>query len=71
MVPVTLRRIDFDAERCKGCSLCVHHCARGCITMSANFNRDGYLLPQFDEANCTSCGICGWLCPDLAIAVYR
>ena len=65
------RRIDFNAERCKGCGLCVEHCARGCITMSDRLNANGYLTPVFDEGRCTSCGVCGQLCPDLAIAVYK
>ena len=71
MVTTVAQKIEFNAERCKGCGLCIHHCARDCIVMGDHFNANGYLLPVFDEAKCTSCGICGWLCPDLAITVYK
>lgn len=68
---IVLRKIELDIERCKGCALCVLHCARDSITMGDRFNANGYLLPVFDQETCTSCGVCGWLCPDHAISVYK
>ncbi len=68
---IVVQKIQFDADRCKGCGLCVQHCPQGCIAMSDRFNVNGYLLPAFDDSQCTSCGICGWLCPDLAITIYK
>jgi len=36
------------------------------------FTAGGYPLAVMENAeDCTGCGICGWLCPDQAIEVYR
>jgi len=36
------------------------------------FTPKGYSLPVFINADeCTGCGICGWMCPDQAIEVYK
>jgi 2-oxoglutarate ferredoxin oxidoreductase subunit delta len=65
--------ITINEVRCKGCGLCVHYCPRHCIAMSSDkFTAGGYLLPVMETPeDCTACGVCGWLCPDQAIVVYR
>jgi NAD-dependent dihydropyrimidine dehydrogenase PreA subunit len=41
--------------------------------MSADkFTVGGQILAEVKKPEeCTGCGICGWLCPDQAIEVYR
>jgi 2-oxoglutarate ferredoxin oxidoreductase subunit delta len=58
---------------CKGCELCIVFCPQSCIILSeGKINAEGYILPVIDEPeNCNACGICGQMCPDLAINVYR
>ncbi len=66
-------RIEIIEEYCKGCQLCVKFCAKDCIEISTDkINPNGYLLPIFvNEDECTGCGICGWMCPECTIDVYR
>ena len=65
--------IVIDENRCKGCSYCIHFCNLNCIVMPGDiFTPKGYSLPVFINTDeCTGCGICGWMCPDQAIEVYR
>lgn len=69
-------RIEVDRERCKGCGLCVHFCPKECIAVSKTINEKGYYPAQYKpdekgEVCCTGCTICGLVCPDMAIEVYR
>jgi len=65
--------IVINENTCKGCGLCTVFCARGCIVLSKDkLNASGFLLPVFaDPDRCNACGVCGWLCPDFAIEVYK
>jgi 2-oxoglutarate ferredoxin oxidoreductase subunit delta len=58
---------------CKGCALCVEYCPKGCIQISKDkFNASGALLPEFvNVEECIACKICGNMCPDFAIEVYK
>ncbi len=62
-------------ELCKGCELCVYACPSGNLTLSPTLNRKGYHPAVFSyqgtRGTCTACGICYWVCPDLAIAEVR
>jgi 2-oxoglutarate ferredoxin oxidoreductase subunit delta len=64
--------IKVDAERCKGCELCVLYCPKGTICMSAGFNAKGYHYPEIcNPESCTGCAMCAWICPEVAIEVYK
>lgn len=65
--------VIFDERYCRGCALCAHFCARGCISIPGDrFTPQGYLLPLFFRPeHCNACGICGWMCPHFAIEVFR
>ena len=70
--------VHINAERCKGCELCVHACPQHVLHLAATLNARGYHPVQLDEtkpdeatAQCTGCAICALVCPDLVFTVYR
>ena len=65
-------KIVIDAERCKGCQLCLTVCPHGVISISDKINSKGYLPAEAaNPASCTGCASCAIICPDCAIEVYR
>ncbi|MGB6501283.1 MAG: 4Fe-4S binding protein [Thermoplasmata archaeon] len=71
VLEVPKSRVVVDAERCKGCDLCVVACPQRNLRLSSSLNSSGYHPVQFDyhglKGDCTACGLCYWVCPDFAI----
>lgn len=65
-------RVIIDAERCKGCTLCVEFCPHQALEMSEGTNSRGHhpVILRYEE-KCTGCGICALVCPSVCIEVYR
>jgi 2-oxoglutarate ferredoxin oxidoreductase subunit delta len=64
-------RVIIDAERCKGCRLCLAVCPPDVLAMGG-LNQQGYPVAiLLDAARCTSCTACALICPEAAITVYR
>lgn len=67
--------ITIDAQRCKGCSLCIEFCPKKVIVLSKSLNSAGYYAAEFldrdGKAGCGGCAICGLICPDVVIEVFR
>ncbi|MGD0949927.1 MAG: ferredoxin family protein [Candidatus Binatia bacterium] len=67
--------ITVDAQRCKGCALCIEFCPKKVIVTSRDLNSAGYYAAEFVNADgkggCTGCAICGLVCPEVVIEVFR
>lgn len=64
--------VRINSQRCKGCEYCVHFCPESVLTLSKELNSRGYHYATLkSEDGCTGCTICGLVCPDMAIDVYR
>lgn len=63
-------KIVINAERCKGCGLCVLACARQNLVIGKRANKLGY-FPVECTGVCAGCTNCAVVCPDVAIEIYR
>jgi len=64
-------KIIIDAERCKGCGLCVTACPKNDIVISNRSNKAGYFPAQpVNKNDCTGCAMCAIICPDAVIEVF-
>ncbi len=65
-------KVVVDAERCKGCGVCVASCPLSILALAKEVNAKGYNFAQLADAEkCTGCASCGIICPDSCIVVYR
>ena len=73
VAPVPVRGdVHIQAQRCKGCELCIECCPVHVLRRSDNFNDAGYHYPVVTADECVCCQACYKICPDLAIfAVLR
>ena len=64
--------IIISKDLCKECHLCIHFCPKDHIVPTKEYNIQGYRPVTVHEGTeCTGCGICATMCPDIAIEVYR
>lgn len=67
-----MNRVEINSEECKGCRLCVEDCKKNCLIIGSNINKIGYQYAVFKGNDCTACGICYYVCPELgAITVIK
>ncbi|MDD5093929.1 MAG: ferredoxin family protein [Dehalococcoidia bacterium] len=64
--------ISINEVLCRGCGYCVEFCPRKCNEIRDKLGPQGVLIAEFTSPDkCNACGICGWMCPDCAITVYK
>ncbi|MBI4524529.1 MAG: 4Fe-4S binding protein [Deltaproteobacteria bacterium] len=59
--------VHVQAERCKGCQLCIDYCPTRVLSLSSEFNAKGYHYPIVSSDNCIKCHACYSICPEFAI----
>ena len=65
-------KIVINAERCKGCGLCVDACPQNNIHLAEEADSRGIRVACHDDsAECNACKFCYEVCPDVAITVYK
>ena len=65
--------ITINEMMCQGCGFCVQYCPSNCVAfVGEKMSARGYLVPTLAKPeDCTGCAICGWMCPHMAIEVYK
>jgi 2-oxoglutarate ferredoxin oxidoreductase subunit delta len=64
-------KVKIDAERCKGCGLCIMVCTRNGLAISKKSNKNGDFPVEAIDDNCNGCAMCAIICPETIIEVYR
>lgn len=68
-----MKRVTINADRCKGCELCVNTCPKQVLAIAKDtLNAKGYHpAAVVNPDNCISCAMCAMMCPDVAIKVEK
>ncbi len=64
--------IEVNELYCKGCELCIGECPQHVLSLDMErLTSQGYHPVHLHADGCTGCGICGIVCPEAALTIYR
>lgn len=67
-----MAKVEISAESCKSCGYCVKFCPKSVLAIGEQVNSKGYQYAVAEkQEDCIGCAICGMMCPDAAIEVYK
>ena len=66
-----MAKITIDAERCKGCELCISVCPKKVLGLAERINSQGYHFVETKSEGCIGCAFCARIWPDVVIEVYK
>ncbi len=65
-----MAKLKINKKRCKGCQLCIIFCPKKNIKLDTALNESGiYPAVVIAEENCTGCGMCYVMGPDVCIEI--
>lgn len=64
--------VEVRSESCKSCGYCVKFCPKQVLAVGTQVNSKGYeyVVPVNPQA-CIGCKMCGVICPDATIEIYK
>ena len=66
-----MAKVQIVAERCKSCGYCIKFCPKHVLAIGDKVNSKGYeYVVPVNPDDCMAC-ICGRMCPDGAIEIYK
>ena len=67
-----MAKVEIHSEICKSCGYCVKFCPKKVLAVGEKVNSKGYayIVPANPD-DCIACKMCGVICPDGAIDVYK
>ena len=64
-------KVIIKSEYCKSCGLCINICPKKVLFKGNSPNSRGYYPVEADDSKCIACSLCGLICPDIAIEIYK
>ena len=64
-------KVEINSESCKSCGYCVEFCHNNVLAIGSKVNSKGYEFVVVQNNDCIGCKMCGVICPDAAIEVYK
>ena len=67
-----MAEIKVVAERCKSCGYCIKFYPKNVLALGQKVNSKGYeYVEAIHMQDCIACCMCGRICPDGAIEIYK
>ena len=67
-----MAEVRVVSERCKSCGYCVKFCPKKVLRVGQQVNSKGYEdVEPIKLSECIGCCICGRICPDGALEIYK